>query len=128
MRLFSYLSILAVSLSLQAVFADTCPLAQGLNPNNPPVGWKLLLPPVLDGQHYFFSAAIHSLNMAYYDKHIICKYAACSTPFCPAFALISDKEYQYPNIKVFPWDAKSVLAFTLTCLPLDRDPLHCDFN
>lgn len=112
----------------QIAIADTCPIAEGLNPSHPPAGWKLLLPPVLEDQHYFFGAAIHSINGAYYYEHVICKYEACPSTFCPAYALISDKAYQYPNSNASPWNKRSVLAFTFTCVPDDHDPSHCVFK
>lgn len=112
----------------QTLFADTCPAAEGLNPSHPPAGWKLLLPPVLEGQHYFFGAAIHSINGAYYYEQVICKYEACPSTFCPAYALISDKTYQKPNSNAYPWNKRSVLAFTFTCIPDDHDPKNCTFN
>jgi hypothetical protein len=112
----------------QISWADTCPPALGLIPQSPPAGWSLLLPPVLEGQRYEFGAAIHSLNGAYYYGQVICKYETCPSHFCPAFALISDKTYDFPNTKTPPWNARSVLAFTFTCLAPDHDPEHCVFS
>lgn len=110
------------------MYADTCPDAFGLNPLDPPAGWKLLLPPVLDGQEYEFGAAIHSLNGGYYYGQVICKYQMCPSHFCPAFTIISEKVYEHPNTNAAPWDARSVLGFTLTCLAPNHDPAHCVFS
>jgi hypothetical protein len=122
--------ILIMLLSVMGSFAqaDTCPPAKGLDLMHPPAGWKLLLPPAIEGQRYEFGAAIHSLNGAYYYEQVICKYESCPSHFCPAFALISDKTYQHPNTKAAPWDARSVLGFTFTCISPEHDPAHCVFS
>lgn len=121
------LCILSI-LASKIVLADTCPSAKGLDPMSPPAGWKLLLPPILENQKYHFGAAIHSLNGAYYYEQVICKYEACPSHFCPAFALISEKTYEYPNTKAAPWNERSVLGYTFTCISPDHDPTQCVFH
>lgn len=109
-------------------FADTCPSIENASPTNPPAGWSVLLQPAMDGQQYYFGAAIHSLSGAYYYGQVICKYEACPNAFCPAYALISNKTYALPNTKAAPWNARSILQFTFTCIPADHDPEHCVFR
>lgn len=123
-KLFSLLSILSSTIT----FADTCPVINGLNLSAPPAGWSVLLDPVVDGEKYRFSSAVHSINGAYYQDQVICKYSSCPNAFCPAFALISDKKYDLPNVKAFPWNERSILAYTFTCTPPDHDPSHCVFQ
>ena len=111
-----------------SVFADTCPTINEASPYNPPAGWSTLLSPVIEGEHYQFNAAIHSLNGVYYNGQVICKYSSCPNSLCPAYALISDRTYELPNSKAKPWNQPSILAFTFTCMPMDHDPSHCIFQ
>jgi hypothetical protein len=125
----NYLLLFLVCIGLNKIaYADTCPPAEGLNPYNLPIGWSLLLPPVIAGENYYFSEAIHSLNGSFYYKQIICKYAACPTSFCPAFGILSTKAYNLPNTKMPPWHSLSVIAFTFTCRPADHNPTICLFQ
>jgi len=110
------------------IYADTCPPIQDFTPTKPPVGWILIMPPILDDPKYYFGSAIHSLNGSFYYQQVICKYEACPSEYCPAFALLSTSTYAYPNTKTPPWDARSRLRFTLTCMPSDHDPSHCIFQ
>ncbi len=110
-------------------YADTCPDIKGLDPYHPPMGWTLNVPPIIEGQNYYFGEAIHSLNGSFYFNRVICKYQACASAFCPAFSLLSNNKYiDYPTIKFPPWDASSRIAFTLTCRPTDNDPANCIFQ
>lgn len=109
-------------------FADTCPEINGLDPFHPPSGWTLNVPPIIEGQTYYFGEAIHSLNGSFYYQQVICKYQACASAFCPAFSLLSDKQYITPKTKSPPWNAQSRIAFTLTCRPEDNNPKNCMFQ
>ena len=120
--------ILWVLLIINVAYADTCPPIKNLNPNKPPAGWTLQIPPIIDGQDYYFGETIHSLNGSFYFKQIICKYQACSSAFCPAFSLLSNAQYQQPATSEAPWNAKSKIAATYTCRPVDHDPANCVFQ
>lgn len=109
-------------------YADTCPDINGLDPFHPPTGWTLNVPPIIEGQTYYFGEAIHSLNGSFYYQQVICKYQACASAFCPAFSLLSNKQYITPKTKTSPWDALSKIAFTLTCRPTNNDPTSCVFQ
>ncbi len=109
-------------------FADTCPDINGLDPLHPPAGWTLNIPPIIEDQDYYFGEAIHSLNGSFYFKQVICKYQVCASAFCPAFSLLSNKQYEFPKTKSPPWDVQSRIAFTFTCRPEDNDPKHCVFQ
>lgn len=109
-------------------YGDTCPSIQEIDPFNPPTGWTLQIPPIIDGQEYYFSEAIHSMNGSFYFKQVICKYQACASAFCPAFSLLSNKQYAKPNTNAPPWDTKSRIAFTFTCRPIDNNPTNCIFQ
>lgn len=110
-------------------YADTCPDIKGLDPFHPPAGWTLNIPPILEGESYYFNEAIHSLNGSFYYLQVICKYQTfCPSNFCPAFSLLSNKQYVMPKTKSPPWDATSKLGFTLTCRPDDNNPANCVFQ
>jgi len=109
-------------------YADTCPGINGLDPFHPPAGWTLNVPPIVEGQTYHFGEAIHSLNGSFYYQQVICKYQVCASAFCPAFSLLSNKQYDMPKTKTPPWNTSSRIAFTLTCRPDDNDPTHCVFQ
>lgn len=115
--------------SLQS-FADTCPRIKDLDPFIPPTGWSFLISPdpSLPFEDYRFSGAIHSLNGYFYYLQVICRYDACPSFLCPAFTLISNKPYQEPSEPFPPWNHRSVLKYTLTCMPGDHDPAHCVFQ
>ena len=109
--------------------ADTCPNMTELKPWLLPAGWTYLVgPPDLPAENYKFSAAIHSLNGAFYYEQVICRYDACPSYLCPAFSLISNNRYQEPSEARTPWNHLSVLRYTLTCMPGDHDPAHCVFQ
>ncbi len=108
--------------------ADTCPDIKGLDPFNPPIGWTLNIPPIVEGQNYYFGEAIHSLHGNFYYQQVICKYQACASAFCPAFSLLSSKQYITPKTKSPPWNASSRIAFTLTCRPENNNPQVCVFE
>lgn len=108
--------------------ADTCPPIRGLDPLKPPAGWTLLVPPVIAGETYYFGEAVHSLNGSFHYKNVICKYEACPTSFCPAFAILSDKQYELPNTRTPPWHYRSTISYTFTCRPADHDPSICVFQ
>jgi len=121
----SLILFLAGSLS----WADTCPRIQDLHADHAPQGWTFLIPPSessLEG--YRFSSAIHSLNAYFYYLQVICRYDSCPSMFCPAFTLISNDTYELPNKNSPPWNHRSVLNRTLTCMPADHDPAHCQFQ
>lgn len=109
-------------------FASVCPSIGDFEPTRPPPGWSLLVPPIISGETYYFVEAVHSLNISFYFKQVICKYAACSTSFCPAFGLLSDATFELPNTKLPPWHATSTIGGTLTCRPLNHDPSICIFQ
>jgi hypothetical protein len=125
MRLIITLILLAVSLSS---FADTCPRIIDINIHQPPKGWSMLIPPVIEGQSYYFDRAIHSLNGSFYYGQVICEYRSCGSFACPAFELLSDAVYINPEAKTPPWDDWPVIAQTLVCAPKDNDPAHCIFE
>lgn len=106
--------------------ADTCPRLQDFNYVQPPKGWSFLIGPDFI-ETYTFSAAIHFLGALYHEQ-VVCRYEACSSSFCPAFTLISDKAYQEPSEPKAPWNHYSVLGHSLTCMPADHDPAHCIFQ
>jgi|HubBroStandDraft_4_1064222.scaffolds.fasta_scaffold97944_2 hypothetical protein len=114
--------------ALNMSYADTCPDIKGLDPLHPPAGWTLNVPPIFEEQAYYFGEAIHSLNGSFYYQQVICKYQACASAFCPAFSLLSNKQYVNPKIKSAPWDVSSRIAFTLTCRPPNNDPTSCVFQ
>lgn len=118
----------SVSFISKAAIATTCPAVQDFDPMRPPSGWALLVPPVISGETYYFVEAVHSLNGSFYFKQVICKYASCSSAFCPAFALLSNAQYESPNSKLPPWHATSTIGATLTCRPLTHDPAICLFE
>lgn len=111
-------------------FADTCPPAEGLDPNHLPAGWSLIVPPIFPGETYVFGEAVHSLNISFYYKQVICKYQACeiAQPFCPAFGILSDKTYNLPTTKTPPWHYRSTIGYTLTCRPPGHDTSICIFD
>jgi hypothetical protein len=120
--------LLGIFFKLLPAYADTCPQIQDFTPTNPPPGWTLIMPPILDDQKYYFGSAIHSLNGSFYYLQVLCKYEACPSDFCPAFALLSNNAYNFPNTKTPPWNQRSRLKSTFTCTPPDHDPSHCVFN
>jgi hypothetical protein len=119
--------IASVSFINKVAMADACPPISDLkNPNDPPAGWKILVPPVLTEEDYYFSEAVHSLNGSFYYKQVICKYA-CPMNSC-AFAIISTKTYELPNTKMPPWHYPSTIGATLTCRPPSHQPDICIFQ
>lgn len=125
------ISILAVIFYLASAssFADTCPPIHELKATlPPPAGWTYLLGPDQALESYHFSSAIHSLNGSFYYEQVICRYAVCPSFGCPAFTLLSTKTYEEPNEARAPWDSRSVLKYTLTCMPGDHNPHHCVFK
>ena len=123
-RLFILLALLLTSTSN---FAATCPSADGLDPRHPPAGWELQVPPIFEGQTYYFDEAIHSLNANFYYQQVICKYVACPSP-CPAFSLLSTQTFTKPDADYAPWDARSRILNTLTCRPADHSTSRCVFQ
>lgn len=107
--------------------ADTCPRAQDLDLTQPPAGWTYWIGPDWISKNYTFSSAIHFLG-SFCHEQIVCRYEACSSYFCSAFTLISNQTYQEPSEARAPWNHRSVLRYTLTCMPADHDPAHCVFQ
>jgi hypothetical protein len=124
-RLMITLITAAVSMSAQA---DTCPTADSFNPNTPPPGWNLLLPPVVQGKKYQFDKAIHSVNGNFYYQQIICVYDTCPSMGCPAIELLSNNTYTQPNSADAPWNAKTPIGNAYACQPADNDPAKCVFS
>jgi len=112
-----------------ASFADTCPRINEIDPFMPPAGWTFLIGPSPDFpmETYHYSSAIHCLGSFYYLQ-VICRYDSCGSFGCPAFTLISNNIYQEPSEPFPPWDHRSVLKYTLTCMPGDHNPVHCSFQ
>lgn len=127
-RLMIILIALSVSLFGQISYADTCPPIDSFDPYNPPSGWTMVAPPVIPDADYQFNRAVHFLDTMIYPLQVMCIYATCSEPFCPAFSIVSDRTYKYPNHKEAPWDEPSRLKGTLTCAPDDHDPSGCVFH
>jgi hypothetical protein len=122
------LTLFSLLLASPTIFADNCPDIKGLDPLHPPSGWTLNIPPIVEDQTYYFSEAIHSLNGSFYYQQVMCIYKACDSAFCPAFSLLSNTTYTSPILNSPPWDAKSRIAFTLTCKPEDHHPSRCVFQ
>lgn len=119
--------LLALHVSLSC-YADTCPPVDTIDLNNPPAGWNVLLPPIIDGQTYHFGKAVHSLNISFFYQQVICVYEACATLGCPAFELLSESIYTSPEQKTSPWDARPSVRDTLVCAPASHDPKVCVFD
>ena len=123
--------LLLTLLACRSSLADTCPAVGSFTFSAPPPGWTFLVLPIepsIGMENYSFSSAIHSLNGTFYYKQVICRYDVCPSFLCPAFTLISNKTYEQPGEVRAPWNHRSVIAFTLTCMPGDHDPAHCVFQ
>lgn len=107
--------------------ADTCPVADSLNPNALPSGWTLLVGPTVPGKSYVFMQAIHSLNLGFYYQQVICKYVE-PVQLSSVFSILSTKTYLQPTNRLPPWEYPSVIKNTVTCNPSDHDPSHCIFQ
>jgi hypothetical protein len=116
---------LTVSLSCGA---QTCPPVNTINITHPPAGWKVLVPPQIEDQEYHFGKAIHSLNMSFFFKQVICEYETADSFLAPSFSLLSDKPYEKPSYLTEDWNQPAIIAETLMCAPDDHDPSHCVFE
>jgi hypothetical protein len=119
--------LIALTVSLSC-HAQTCPPVDSINIANPPAGWKVLLPPQVADEVYHFGKAIHSLNMAFFFKQVICEYETANSFLAPAFSLISEKQYEKPSFITETWDQPAIVANTLMCAPDDHDPALCVFE
>jgi hypothetical protein len=124
-RLIILLITLSVSLSSHAA---TCPPAETLDPEHPPMGWSLLAPPIFEDQHYHFGKAVHSLNGSFYYLQVICEYETCPTFGCPKFSILSADTYETPNTDAAPWQTKPVIGYTVVCQPPNHDSFACSFQ
>jgi hypothetical protein len=124
-RLIILLIALTVSLSSRA---DTCPPVDQIDLNNPPPGWQVLVPPVVDDEQYYFGKAIHSLNGGFFYGQVLCVYETCGSFGCPAFELLSEGTYKKPNAPDKIWSGRSIIVDTLTCAPANHDPSVCTFE
>ena len=110
--------------------ADTCPPIQGLDPNHPPAGWELGFSPYVPEANYYFGVASHSFMGNDDFKKIYCRYESCPGILCPAFTLISNRQYDQPYFiqnPPPPWNERSSSQFLISCRPGDNDPMHCVF-
>lgn len=121
------LTFLLFAISMRCL-ADTCPKIQEIDRYQPPPGWTFLLLPEQPIENYHFSQAIHSLNGSFYFQKVICRYDICASSGCPAFLLLSQKDYQQPNQPEPPWNHLSMIMWTYTCMPADYNPAHCVFK
>jgi hypothetical protein len=124
-RLLILLIALLVSVAARA---QTCPPINEINIANPPVGWKLLLPPQIEGQTYHFGKAIHSLNGSFFYGQVICEYETCNSFDCPAIELLSDATYAKPYSIGGNWTQRANIAETIMCAPANHDPALCVFE
>jgi hypothetical protein len=121
------ITLIALSVSLSGM-AATCPPAEGLDLKRLPTGWNILVAPIFQGQTYHFGKATHSLNGSFYYQQVICQYQTCSSFGCPAFTIVSNGTFQYPESDAAPWDARPVIRPSLVCFPPNHDPSVCIFR
>jgi hypothetical protein len=119
---------LSALMGTMAAIADTCPAAGSFDPNTPPAGWSMILPPIVQGQKYQFNKAIHSLNPAFYYLQVVCVYMACLKGGCPGIEIVSDITYDLPVDKTSPWNKRPTILNTLVCEPGGNNPQECVFS
>jgi len=122
---------LMLSLVSLSCLADTCPPVEGLNPKRPPAGWELRPSPYFPESTYYFGLASHSFMGNDDFKKMYCRYEACPGMLCPAFTLVSNRQYNQPYFEQNPpppWNARSASEYLITCQPGDNNPEHCVFG
>lgn len=109
-------------------YAATCPPVNQVDPENPPMGWTLLIPPQLEDQIYHFGKAVLSLNGNFFYGQVLCTYETCTQLGCPMYVLLSDETFTSPTSNASPWNARPMVVDTLVCAPADHDPSKCVFE